>query len=632
MNHTEDNSAIDRLLESGSISYLDAHFARLMTRLAHREPGHRGGADSGAVSLAAALASRNTRMGHVCLDLRAVAGTRLVGGESADGGPLVCPPLESWREELMESPVVGGPEEWTPLVLDDGFRLYPRRYWSYQADLARGILARATGWTEAAGSGRLKGPLRRLFPDARNGETDWQMVAAFTACAKRFCVISGGPGTGKTTTVARILALLAEVEGTGGDRVAVVAPTGKAAARLKESLLAARDRLDCPDSIKEAVAVEAATIHRLLGAMPRSPRFRHHRDNPLRVDAVVVDEASMVDMALMSKLVSAMPPHARLILLGDRDQLASVEAGAVLADICDAGSGGYSGEFLQRLEEAAGIRLAESSQGVGPGGIGDCIVELKRSYRFASDGGMGELSRAVNAGDSTRAGAILREENYPDAGWNDLPARDRLADALRPWVVDQFGPYLRAGEPGEALDLFGRFRILCALREGPFGATAVNALVEKILAREGLLAVNRRSAGLSKWYPGRPVMVTGNDYRLRLFNGDVGICQGGGGTGANPRVFFRDGSGELRGLHPSRLPPHETAFAATVHKSQGSEFDRVLLLLAGEESPVLTRELLYTGITRARRGVTVWGSARALREAVVRRTIRVSGLMDMMGS
>lgn len=314
-----DRVDLDRLQEKGILCPLDIHFARLMEELnAGQNP---------ALCLAAALTSSYTRQGHVCLDIAHVGGRPLADEETGDP-VMVCPAPEEWAQDIMRAGVVGKPGEYTPLVLDAGKRLYLLRYWEYQQRLAAFMNERTRGSEERAPSA-LKEGLERLYPSS-NGEVDWQRVAAAVACLKRVSIITGGPGTGKTTTVAKILALLLEQSQPDTVRIALVSPTGKGAARLQQAMASARKGLPCADGIRETIPVEAATIHRLLGTIPRSPYFRHNRKNPLPLDLLVVDEASMVDMAIMSKLVQALPPHARLILLGDKDQLASVEAGAVL--------------------------------------------------------------------------------------------------------------------------------------------------------------------------------------------------------------------------------------------------------------------------------------------------------------
>jgi exodeoxyribonuclease V alpha subunit len=604
------------LLEAEILSQLDIHFAALVARL--------NGRDVPEISLAAALVSSYTRQGHICLDLSSVQGKPLL--EREDGGdPILCPQLKAWCMKLKESRVVGAPGQFKPLILDESSRLYLFRYWDYQEKLIDSIRNRTSDDKQKANATALKEGLERLFPKFPEGETDWQKVAAFSALMKRFCVISGGPGTGKTTTVAKILALFLEQPNDEKVRIALAAPTGKAAARLQETIKLAKKELNCGEAIKEAIPEEASTIHRLLGSIPDSPYFRHNAQNQLLVDVVVVDEASMVDLALMSKLVQALPSQARLILLGDKDQLASVEAGAVLGDICDAGHAhNFSKPFCEDLKETTGYEVNTHLKGARGPGIQDSIVQLQKNYRFGGDSGIGAVSHAVNLGDDDLSMALLASGKCEDIKWTNLPQATVLPQALKDTIIKGFGDYLKASDPIGIFQLFERFRILCALKVGPYGVAAINFFAEKILEKEKLIEPE------GKWYGGRPVLITSNDYNLRLFNGDVGIVLRDRGANNELRVFFPVADGTLRKFHPLRLPEHETVYAMTIHKSQGSEFDEVLLILPDRESPVLTRELLYTGITRARERVKMWGNQDVFRTAVSRRTERSSGLRDAL--
>jgi len=609
MNH----HALRRLQETGLLTPLDVHFSRFMERLA--------GGDVPELILASALVSSAARQGHICLDLATVAGKVIVEGEGGEE-PVRCPSLSPWCARLGETHVVGKPGEYRPLLLDAGRRLYLYRYWEYQERLAAAVRERVTRVGETVDGESLSQGLARLFPEEEPDGVNWQKVAAFTALTRKFCVISGGPGTGKTTTIARILALLAE-QASPRPAIVLAAPTGKAAARLQEAVREARERLPVGTASKAAIPQEASTLHRLLGVIPGSPYFRHTSKNPLPTDVLVVDEASMVDLALLSKVVQALPARARLILLGDRDQLASVEAGAALGDICDsAGEGPVSGSFAEELRRATGYRLDVDERAERPG-IRDCIVHLRTSYRFGKTSGIGALCRAVNAGRSEEAAGLLGE-GFPDLGWRKVPPPERLPRAIREVVEKGFAEYLLTDDPGESFQRLERFRILCAVREGPYGVIALNRTVEEILRDRGLIVPGR------PWYRGRPVMITRNDYNLRLFNGDVGVVLPDPAASGDLRVFFSSADGTVRGFHPLLLPEHETVYAMTVHKSQGSEFDRLLLLLPDRESPVLTRELIYTGISRARGRVDIWGNEAVFRNAVARRIERTSGLRDAL--
>ena len=606
---------------------LDRHFADFICR--------HSGDGSPLLHLAASLVSNAVGQGHICLHLGALAGKRV----TVDGSEQTLPPLEELRRYLESTIVVGGGEAFTPLIMDDLGRLYLRRYRQYERELVEVILAKGAA-SCCVDEPLLEDGLTRLFPCADGSEIDWQKVAAAAALRKRFCVISGGPGTGKTSTVVKIIALLAEQGGEPPLRIALAAPTGKAAARLKESIAAMKEKLACSPEIREQIPQGVSTLHRLLGARGSSVRFRHSAENLLPWDVVIVDEASMVPLPLMAKLAVALRPQARLILLGDRDQLASVEAGAVLGDICGRGRREeFSPEFAEFLAKVAGVRLPVDLMEAGgvtprpaPGtptpesgaprpSLADSLVILRKNYRFGADSPIGRAAQAVNAGEGRVALELLREQGC----WRDLPPTEGLKRALAERVVAGYEAYLRAESPEEALRKFDTFRVLCALHRGPWGVTAMNILIEEILAGEGL--IQRRS----RWYRGRPVMVTVNDYALKLFNGDVGIVFTSEGEDS-PRVCFPAPEGGVRKISPLRLPSHETVFAMTVHKSQGSEFNRLLLLLPPHDAAPLTRELIYTGLTRGREEAELWGDESVFLDAVRKRTERDSGLEDALWS
>lgn len=574
--------------------------------------------------LAAALVSRQVEEGHVCLELATVAGRQLLPPLAGEGEPFVCPDLEAWVRALRASPVVGAPGDFTPLVLDGAHRLYLHRYWDYEETVAAFVRERAARPPERVDEAVLAAGLRRLFPGAG---PDGQRIGAALALHRSFLVLSGGPGTGKTSTVVKILALLAEQPGGESLRAALAAPTGKAAARLKEALRSAKASLSAPHRVLEQIPEEVFTAHRLLGTIRGRPRFRHDADNPLPFDAVVIDEASMVDLPLMAKLVRALPHRCRLLLLGDRDQLASVEAGAVLGDLCGSDRLGLvSPEVAAFVARTSGDEVPPER--VATGGappLAGSVALLDKNYRFGSGSGIGAVSRAVNAGDAARALEALSAGSQGDVSWVRL---DGTGSDLRPLAVRAAAAHrhaLQASTPEEALEALGRFQILCALRVGPHGVERVNALVERELAAAGV--IDRPRAG-QRWYNGRPVMITVNDYRLGLFNGDVGIALEE--AGSEFQVYFPAAGQGLRSLPPARVPEHETVYAMTVHKSQGSEFDEVLLLLGSQPSRVLTRELLYTGLTRARRRVELWSTERVFREAVARSVERSSGLREAL--
>lgn len=559
------------------------------------------------VLLAAALCCEALASGDVCLPLERLAGKR--PWAEVD---LSLPALATWRAQLEASPLIGAPGEYAPLILD-GDRLYLARYQAYEEQLAEQLLARAAD-APAVDERQLSDSLARLFAFNRQSP-DWQRLAAAQAVRRRLAVISGGPGTGKTTTVVRLLAAL--LEQPGGERLAIglAAPTGKAAARMAEAIRNAKAELPVSDAVKAALPDEARTLHRLLGSRGDSPKVRHDAVKPLALDVLVVDEASMVDLALMAKLVAALPPKARLILLGDKDQLAAVEAGAVFAELCK--GRGFDTQAAADLQRITGQNVPVDTP---RSRLGDAVVLLTHSHRFAGDSGIGELARRINAGDAKGTVALL-QEGRADLAWNETPSPATLIERLE----QGYSPYLQAArqaDPSAAFEAFNGFRALTAQREGAFGLTGINEALEARFKRR--LGVPARE----RWYPGRAVMVRQNDYALGLFNGDIGLCLK---TEQGLRVFF-EGDDGYRGFAPARLPSHDSAFAMTVHKSQGSEFTEVLLALPEQPSPLLTRSLFYTGITRAKRKVEIWALPARLAEAVVTRAERAAGLAERLGA
>ena len=594
------------LAENRSLRDLDWQFARWIARLS--------GDDSDALALAAALVSQRVSEGDVCVDLGRYAGKRLFSDAAAAGGPA-APDLAPWMAALQASPAVGTTSaDSRPLVLD-GRRLYLARYWHFENTLAE-ALHRLADAPEQIDGARLKAGLDGLFAAGADAEVDFQRVAAAMAALRRLCIVSGGPGTGKTHTVAAILALLIGLAAPRAPRMMLAAPTGKAAARLTESIRRARETLPLSGALQAAIPTEAMTLHRLIGVRPGRVNPRYGPDNPLHLDVLVVDEASMIDLPLMSRVVAALPAHARLILLGDRDQLASVEAGSVFADLCAKKAPGYRPALCDALQRVAGDTGAAGS---GASALGDCVVLLKKSYRFGADSGIGELARAVNAG----ADPIpIFSRGYRDIG-HAAPEPHDLVEALAKQAVDGYRAVLSAADAGQALARLEHFRILCATRKGPAGVADSNRTVEKALAAAGLVPADGGS------YRGRPIMVTCNDYGLGVFNGDVGILWPDPADG-RLRAWFQRPDGTLKPVAPGRLPAHETAFAMTVHKSQGSEFDRVLLLLPDCDVRVLTRELLYTAITRAKSHIDIWAAPDLIRTAAGRVAERTSGLADRL--
>lgn len=605
---------IDSLLTLDIFTPIDRHFAEFMLRL--------DGSRDSLLFLAASLLSNASNQGHICLELASFAGKPIV-----DNGDikLVCPTMPEWLSSLRFKKVVGRPGDFTPLILDST-RLYLHRYWYYEQSLIDNLLRRISRPEEILDAATVEEGLNRLFPhNTTDLGPNWQKAAAFVALNKGFCTISGGPGTGKTTTVVKILALMLEQLGLRTS-IALTAPTGKAATRLQEAVLKAKTWFNCHETVKSAIPEQVSTIHRLLGASSDPSSYRYNEENPLPFQVVVVDEASMVDLSLMARLFQALPESARIILLGDKDQLASVQPGAVLGDICgiQEKTNIFSPHFGKKLAKITGISNANISQENKVKPIQDCLVSLEKNYRFGSDSGIATVSRFIKKGNSRAALEGLKNGRFSDTRWAELPSPKELEHALKTHVINGFSKYLETDNYGEIFGLFDTFRILCAIRNGPYGVDYMNTMVRRILSEAGLVKQE------GQWYRGRPIMITRNDYNLRLFNGDIGITNVDREDSYSLRVFFRGTEGTVRKFLPQMLPQHETAYAMTVHKSQGSEFDKVLLVLPDRQVEVLSRELIYTGITRAKREVTVKATEPVFHAAVNRRIERNSGLQEAL--
>jgi len=565
--------------------------------------------------LALALVARATRLGHVCLELDQVR--RQVAASQDDEGTVVDLPLPdvgSWSRSLASGPLVAAPDRGhddplRPLVWD-GDRLYLQRYWSFELAVAGQIVGRSASASDEVG-GRRRSPvdaaLDTLFPPEAPDEPDLQRLAAHRALTSPVTVMAGGPGTGKTHTVARILAATLLVSEARGEpaRVALAAPTGKAAGRMKEAVDARVADMVAAGLVDERMAVRMravtpTTIHSLLGSLGRSG-FRHDRANPVPHDLVIVDETSMVSLPLLARLLDALRPAARLVLVGDPSQLISIEAGTVMADLVGPGDD-------------------ESPQAQRP--LAGRVTELRAGHRFLSGSATSALSLAIERGDADGAMALLGADD-PDVHW--IRPEDTTAMAgLRRGVIDAARRIVLAGLAGEdqaALDAAERVKVLAAVRHGPNGLFEWNDAISNGV-RDALPVAKR-----SGWPRiGMPVMVTANDPVNRLVNGDVGVVVELGGV----RRAVISGSTELRRLATSRLGEWEPWWAMTIHKSQGSEFPHAVVALPTVDSPILTRELLYTAVTRAKPEVTVVGSEEIIRMAISRPVARASGLRDRL--
>jgi exodeoxyribonuclease V alpha subunit len=604
----------------GVLSAADVHVAVRLGRLARDE-------DDG-VLLAAALAVRGPRLGHVYVDLATIRQTATVDTEEpVDLTGLPWPEPAAWVAGLARSPLVAvgedAADDGCPLRLV-GSALYLDRYWREERAVAADLVGLGATAPEDASAALLADGVARLFAGRTEGR---QALAAAAAVLSRFAVVAGGPGTGKTTTVAQIVALLAEQAeaAEGGDlMVALAAPTGKAAARLQEAVQGGAGALEVSAEVRAFLSsLEASTLHRLLGWRPGShSRFRHHRGNRLPHDVVIVDETSMVSLSLMGRLVEAVRPEARLILVGDPGQLTSIEAGAVLGDIVGPTSDGLriGAEARLRLGAAVGHEVDATDPPAGCV-VGDGIVVLDRVHRYG--GGIAELAEAIRRGDEGAVMEVLGGAR-DDVTWiaADVAGeaeRDALAP-VRARVVAAGRAIMDAAQAGDAraaLEALATFRVLCAHRRGPYGVEAWMARIERWLAEAG------SGGGGGPWYVGRPLIVTENDYGLRLYNGDTGVVIR---TAAGHVTAAFERGGEVATIRPSRLGGVDTVHAMTVHKSQGSQFATAAVLIPPATSPILTRELLYTAVTRAQEHLILAGTEESVRAAVGRPVARASGL------
>ena len=613
-------SLLDTLFRNGHLRTLDHALAQSLRRLDAATPDD--------VLAATALASLAVAKGHAGLSLREPQA--LLDADT----PIDWPSVDAWRACLAASRWVATPDDadavadpHAPLVLEHDL-LYLRRYREYERALAAGLQRLATQPVPATGVDALAPLFAQLFPPAAHDVH--QARAAALALRHALLLVTGGPGTGKTTTTARLLVLLAaqaRCAGRAAPRIALAAPTGRAAERMAESVRHAVQALAAQGVDADLLATlptTGTTLHRLLGTIPDSPRFRHHADNPLPFDVVVVDEASMIDLPLMAKLVDAVADGTRLVLLGDPDQLPSVEAGDVLAAILSAAGDGN--DIGLPDDEALHPLLGDASLADHPASLdhrhnrfAGIRVHLQRGWRQSEALQLAPLAAAVREGDASTTLSLLRSDTLAGVQFHE-----DLADPLdmqRERLLSHWRALGEAATPADALALSARLRILTAVREGPQGARTLNARIERLLV-EGGSGLQRAGQG---HFHGQLVIVTENSYRHRLFNGDIGLC-------------FRDPQGVLlawfpgdtptqpRAFHPASLPAHESAFAMTVHKAQGSEFDAVWLLLPARGNRVLSRELVYTGVTRARRALHVAGSEAVIRDALSRHASRWSGL------
>ena len=579
------SSLLHRLAGNGDISWLSYYFAEFIASQAQ------SGID-GLLSLSAALVSEANQRGNVCIELDGFTMRPLFVSTYIAASEIPCGiDSASWCSQLRASTCVGGPNDSAPLTLDGG-RLYLNRYWNYENRVANKICAMLETRCELD-SEQISKQVERVFADSNAVDED-QKFAVATAAQKHFCVISGGPGSGKTSTVIRILSVLTALD--PNIRIALAAPTGKAAARMMASINQRIEQIDIDPASRAALPTTATTIHRLLGY--RRHGYHYHEQHQLALDCVVVDEASMIDLQLMYHLLTALPPTARLILLGDRDQLASVAAGNVLGDIT---GHGYAVDF-----DSAAVAAS--------------IALLRNNYRFDRDSAIGELAAHVNQGQS-KAALDLLHQGARGLRWYTGSDDQIHADALA-WLYAAYEPVFDCDSADDALEVYEKTRLLCATNQGPFGVEWLNRTISKaMLARNNLAETNV--------FHGLPILIKRNHHELGLFNGDSGILwRYPGGL----RACFRDSAGDIRDLAVNRLPEFAPAWASTVHKSQGSEFDSVFLILPSDpDSEALSRELLYTAITRARQQFILHAPESVVISSIESLTQRHSGLARKLG-
>ena len=616
---------ISKLKEAELFCSIDLHFAEFISR-------HTRSCNT---VLASALLSQAVQQGHICFSLSDLTEKER---KSLVKSGIEVPDTQKWIAELKaDTKVVGGAYDLSgagvrPLILDAD-DLFFQKYFSYEENIRKNISKlTAPLISNQEEETFIKNKLNdtRIFEES-SGTLNWQRVAAFLAIKNRFSVISGGPGTGKTTTLAKILCILYELD--PHLKIALAAPTGKAAARMGEAVKEIKKKLideipEMEETVQKIPEDSGSTLHRLLGTRLYSESFKHNRDNRLKHDLVIVDECSMISVPLMSKLLEALRDDARLILLGDKDQLASVEAGRCFGDICESSAvNAFSRNFVDDYKHITGIELPVIHNAARS------TVQLEKSHRFPENSIVGRISKLINTGNELSAQAALdlakkglppeNSEGNLSVTWHTTANQRSLINELTPIVKLFYKPLIEAESPLKALEALETIRVLGCIKDGVFGVMNLNIQIEKILVREKMIQQD------DVFYENRPIMILKNDYSLNLFNGNMGIFRKD--VNGNRRAWFPGAKkGELRSFAPSLLPEHETAYAITVHKAQGSEFDTVVLVLPVSDSQVLTRELMYTGITRTKRSVIILGTESIFLQAISRQVARKSGLKKKM--
>jgi len=590
-------NTLEDLREKEVISAVEVEFVRFLKEI------HPSVQDE--VLWAAAACIYAQKNGHVCLDFTKWDEGWLFDDKKSNQ-KLTDSIKKAWLKALDKSPLVSGGGELQPLILESS-RLYLHRFWSFEEELCHWLNQKSSGTNEV--SETEKGVMQSLLnPTGDLFETNWQHVAVQLSFLKDLVVISGGPGTGKTFAVLNIIAahLLSKPE--GEYRIALAAPTGKAARRLAESIESGRSNL--PDHIQSKVEIPdtAQTVHKLLGSDFRGASFSFNKENPLTYDLVIVDEASMLDMNMWVRLIRAVGSNTKLIVLGDKDQLASVEAGSILGDICG-GENSFSDNIVKSVSQIQGTNIPIAKEKPS---INDCIVFLTKSYRFGENSGIQKFAAAVNESNPDLAIEILQDSTLADLSWLE-PTSENMESIVRDYAVNHHAEF-KTKSQDERLKASNKKKILCALRRGPFGVEQINGKVESIIKRKQNVLAGRT------WFEGRIVMATRNDALLQIRNGDIGIY-----TDEGNGVIQFEGE-ERQSLSANRLKDYESAFAITIHKSQGSEFDEVAVILSNQVNTVLSKEILYTAVTRARKNTLIIVNEDVLRKTILRSVSRRSGL------
>ncbi len=568
-------SRLNKLREKDEISIQEIEFARFLYEL--------DGSDIIPVVVGASCLSAHLN-GHICVDIEYCYSHKIYGALLKDITK------EAVFDSLLSSKLIGNGTELTPLVMEED-RIYLHKFWKYEQELAEWLISKSKETYPL--TKEVKNHVGNLFLNDEDS-LDWQKIAVYLSLIKDLVIISGGPGTGKTFTIQKIIDALT-YSNPEGYSIALAAPTGKAAQRLSESL----------ELEKHEYTEDPVTIHKLLGAKGESGQFLYGEKNPLPFDTVIIDEASMLDITLWIGLIRSISKQTRLILLGDKNQLASVEAGSILGDICFHATNNFSRSIINQVDEAGSIEEKNSS-------INDSIVLLEKNYRFDETSGIQLLSEAINRGDSDQVLTLLTSEDYPELSMSK-PSNEIVENLLNTFAVEPFKNY---SSSEDKISFFNEYQILCALRRGPFGVDILTSGSEKEIKRAYSIPDSKL------WYHGRAVLMTKNNRVLKVNNGETGICVE---TEYGPKLQF-EGRNQL--VDVSRVQHYQPAFAITIHKSQGSEYDHVAIILSNTKNRIFSRQLLYTAVTRARKSVLVIGSTSVISSAVQHSVVRRSGLRD----